>query len=97
MFFIAYAFKGQVHVFAGGMKIVNHSSCRTSAILKYFFPDTAFDPISTVYIPLKNNYIPSFENREDPNQNKIEHKIVIFFLPININLKRDILLRSHNI
>ena len=38
MFFIAYAFKGQVHVFAGRVKIVSHSSCRTSAIFKYFFP-----------------------------------------------------------
>ena len=36
MFFIAYAFKGQVHVFAGQVKIVSHSSFRTSAILKYF-------------------------------------------------------------
>ena len=32
MFFTAY--KGQVHVFAGRMKIVSHLSCRTSAILK---------------------------------------------------------------
>ena len=38
MFFIAYAFKGQVHVFAGQVKIVSHSSCRSSAILKYFCP-----------------------------------------------------------
>ena len=38
MFFIAYAFKGQIHVFAGGVKIISHSSCRTSAILKYFCP-----------------------------------------------------------
>ena len=38
MFFIAYAFKGQVHVFAGRVKIVSHSSCRTSSILKYFCP-----------------------------------------------------------
>ena len=38
MFFIAYTFKGQVHVFAGQVKIVSHSSCRTSAILKYFCP-----------------------------------------------------------
>ena len=38
MFFIAYAFKGQVHVFAGQVKIVSPSSCRTSAILKYFCP-----------------------------------------------------------
>ena len=36
MFFIAYAIKGQVRVFAGRAKIVSHSSCRTSAILKYF-------------------------------------------------------------
>ena len=38
VFFIAYTFKGQVHVFAGRVKIVSHSSCRTSAILKYFCP-----------------------------------------------------------
>ena len=37
-FFIAYAFKGQVHVFAGRVKIVSHSSCRTNAILKYICP-----------------------------------------------------------
>ena len=43
MFFIAYAFKGQVHALAGQVhalagqvKIVSHLSCRTSAILKYF-------------------------------------------------------------
>ena len=38
MFTIAYAFKGQVHVFAGQVKIVSHPSCRTSPILKYFVP-----------------------------------------------------------
>ena len=38
MFFIAYDFKGQVPVFAGLVKVVSHSSCRTSAILKYFSP-----------------------------------------------------------
>ena len=38
MFFIAYAFKGQVHVFAGQVKVVSHSSCKTSAIFKYFCP-----------------------------------------------------------
>ena len=38
MLFIAYAFKGQAHVFAGLMKTVSHLSCRTSAILKYFCP-----------------------------------------------------------
>ena len=36
MFFNAYAFNGQVHVFAGRVKIESHSSCRTSAIFKYF-------------------------------------------------------------
>ena len=39
MFFIAYALKGQEHVFAGGVKIVSHSSSRTSAILKYIAPE----------------------------------------------------------
>ena len=34
MFFIAYALNGQVHVFTGRVKIVSHSSCRTSTILK---------------------------------------------------------------
>ena len=36
MFFIADAFKGQVHKFAGRVKIVSHQSCRTSAVFKYF-------------------------------------------------------------
>ena len=38
MFFIAYAFKGHVHAFAGRVKVVSHSSGRTSAIFKYFCP-----------------------------------------------------------
>ena len=38
MFFIAYAFIGQVDVFAGRLKIVSHLSCRTSAMFKYFCP-----------------------------------------------------------
>ena len=38
MFFIAYAFKGQMHEFAGRVKIVSHSSCRTSAILIFLSP-----------------------------------------------------------
>ena len=38
MLFIAYAFKGQVHVFAGQVKIVSHLSCRTSAVLIIFCP-----------------------------------------------------------
>ena len=36
MFFIAYTFKGQVHVFAGGVKIVSHLSCRTSTNIEIF-------------------------------------------------------------
>ena len=39
MFFIAYTFKEQAHVFAGQVKIVSHSSCPTSAILKYLSPE----------------------------------------------------------
>ena len=34
-FFIAYTFKGHMHVFAGRVKILSHSSCRTSAVLQY--------------------------------------------------------------
>ena len=47
MFSIACAFKGHVHVFAGRVKIVSLSSCRTSAILKYFCPlhSVAFFPV----------------------------------------------------
>ena len=36
MFFIAYTFKGKVHVFTEWVKIVSHSSCRTCAIFKIF-------------------------------------------------------------
>ena len=43
MFFIAYTFKGREHEFAGQVKIVNHRSCRTSAILKYFCPLKLFE------------------------------------------------------
>ena len=42
MFSMAYTFKGQVHVFAGRVKIVSHSSCRTSAMFKYFCPLTLY-------------------------------------------------------
>ena len=48
MFFIAYPLKGQVRVFAGRVKIVSHSSCRTSAILKYFCPLHDYLLINTV-------------------------------------------------
>ena len=36
MFFIAYAFKGHVHAFAGQVKVVSHLSCRTIEIFEYF-------------------------------------------------------------
>ena len=42
MFFIAFTFKGQVHVFAGRVKSVSHSSCRAIAILKYLCPLKSF-------------------------------------------------------
>ena len=36
MVFFAYTFKGQVHVFAVQVKILSHSSCRTSAFVLMF-------------------------------------------------------------
>ena len=57
MFFIAYAFKGQVHVFRGQVKYVSHLSCRTSAIMKYFCPlkaNTVFDLITSVSTLLRS-------------------------------------------
>ena len=45
MFFI-----GQVHVFAGQVKIISHSSCRTSAILKYFCPWCRLVQVFTGYL-----------------------------------------------
>ena len=41
IFFIAYAFKGQVQMFAGRVNVVSHSSCRTSAIFHIFVPCAA--------------------------------------------------------
>ena len=55
MFFIAYAYKGQVHVFAVRVNIVSHWSCRTSSILKYFCPLVTSTKITyTVSIRLNN-------------------------------------------
>ena len=48
LFFIADTFKGQVHVFAEWVSIVSHSSCRTSAILKYFCPLTSVNNCSKI-------------------------------------------------
>ena len=56
MFFIAYAFKGQVHKFAGRVKTVSHSSCRTSAIFKYFVT-CLFKTVKT------NNLVGFFRNK----------------------------------
>ena len=50
MFYIAYALKGQVNVFAGRVKIVSHCSCMTSAILKYFCPWVALQAIYSASI-----------------------------------------------
>ena len=47
--FIGYTFKGQVHVFTGRVKIVSHSSCSTSAILKYFCPLCSFMEVSQFF------------------------------------------------
>ena len=59
MFFIAYTFKGQVHVFAVRVKIVSHSSCRTSAIFKYFCPligiDKDFSCEIVIFLPINLN------------------------------------------
>ena len=49
MFFNVYAFKGQVHVATGQVKIVSHSSCRTSAILKYFCPLRYMTPYKNLW------------------------------------------------
>ena len=55
MFFSAYAFKGQVHVFSGQVKIVSHMSCRTSAILSYFCLGWFLCiVVHTVFIPAQN-------------------------------------------
>ena len=53
MFFIAYTFNGQVHVFAGQVKIVSHLSCRTSAILKYFCPLTIFHSFQVLLVAME--------------------------------------------
>ena len=51
MFFITYGFKGQVHVFVGRVKIVSHSSSRTSAILNYFC--SLLSECQTVWIQIR--------------------------------------------
>ena len=65
MFFIAYAFKGQVHVFAGRVKTVIHSSCRTSAILKYFCPLASMQRVNFVVFLLQASYNGIISVRED--------------------------------
>ena len=62
MYFIAYTFKEQVHVFAGRVKIVSHSSCRTSAILKYFCPLKGITMLTWNVALIKTNWA-SLEHR----------------------------------
>ena len=50
LFFIAYAFEGQVHVFAGPVKNLSHLSCRTSAIFNYFCPLDITEKMSKFYL-----------------------------------------------
>ena len=64
MFFIAYAFKGHVHVFAGWVKVVSHSSCRTSAIFKYFCPLLTLCPLVLSADKLRKQFRP----RPDPTK-----------------------------
>ena len=63
MFFIAFAFKGQVHLFAGRMKVVSHLSCWTSTIqcIEIFLsPDlpnkTVLGVRNTIFISLTPQY-----------------------------------------
>ena len=62
MFFIA--FKGQVHMFAGQVKIASHSSCKARAILKYFLSPALFSFCSRTGIHKMHVKI---ANREDPD------------------------------
>ena len=61
MFFIAYTIKGQVHVSAGRVKIVSHSSCRTSAILKYFCPLMRNEQANVIIVVLTQEKNPGIE------------------------------------
>ena len=55
MFFIAYTFKGQVHVFAGRVNIVSDLSCRTSVILNFFCPlPMILWPMHKVYVQVSS-------------------------------------------
>ena len=66
-----------MHVFAGRVKIVSHSSCRTSAILKYVCPLQYFGEI----IPC------------NPTKYTMDHDpdfIVYSFMENSIGLKRGI-------
>ena len=58
MFLIAITFKGQVHVFSGRVKIVSHSSCRTSAIFKYFCPLAQISYLSLIF-PHSSSFLSS--------------------------------------
>ena len=85
MFFIAYAFKGQVHVFAGQVNIVSHSSCRTSTILKHFSPLLGKIRLHMKYLALFisllacSNFHPlliTFANSVDPYQDLLKFVLI---------------------
>ena len=51
MFFNAYTFKGQVHMFVGGVKILSHSSLRTSSILEVILsPDLDYFVVKLIHL-----------------------------------------------
>ena len=73
MFFIAYTFKGHVHVFAGRVKFASHSSCRTSAIFKYFCP------LSSIIFKL-------IGLRDSLNPDQEQHDQGLYHLPLHYYL-----------
>ena len=81
MFFIAYAFKGQVHVFAGRVKIVSHSCCRTSTILIFLFPGQAYVFIP-IYQYMRNSDAPTFHIQQEMSCNNGRYEAA--YLSINL-------------
>ena len=72
MFIIAYPLNGQLYVFAGRVKIVSHSSCRISAILRYFCPLIC---IHSLDIFLSQEDVESFMKKEDENAESVLKKL----------------------
>ena len=76
MFFIVYAFKGQVHVFVGQVKIVGHSSCRTSAILEYFCPLVVSNNTCVVTYDCRSSSRRAYRrNSRDRIREEVRHQI----------------------